>query len=719
MPLPTLTLLALLASGAPAQDAGTQARQPDAVELDRVLVTARRRPEPLQAVPGAVTAVSGEELASRGAQDITALGAVTPNLVVSPARGFNGTVIAYIRGIGQFDAIWGVEPGVGIYIDDVYMARPQGALLDVLDVARVEVLRGPQGTLYGRNTLAGAIKVIPREPSADVEGRASLSVGDYARRDGKLILNLPVNDRLRTRVALGKYERAGFGRNLSTGARVGDRDAGVARISVLWTPLPDVAVRLAWDRLRDRSDTPPARRLAVPPRAIDPDQTPLDPGSHDVRSDAAETQSVDNEGASLVIDWAFRPQWRLRSISAWRHGDSKAILDMDSLARPIWVLGRDFRERQRSQEFQLHFDGDDTHLAAGLYLFDGVEAGDGRSNRPLAFPVVTRYYRAEGFLRTRSTAVYANLTRQLGTRWELDAGLRYTLERKSVTAYNAHYRDASFTTVLEELADFTDRTTYRAPTPRLALSWRPNERMMLYAQTSRGFKGGSYNVRANAKAFPDSVHPLDAETVAAYELGAKSEWLGGRLQANAALFRNDYRNIQLSVLTETGFPDFRNAGSGTSQGAELEWRARLGRHFDWSGHVGYLDARYDHYIDRGIDVAGSRRFPNAPRWTAGTSLGGEFPLRRAGWLRARIDGRYQSEAWPTTDLTPLLRQAGYALWNASLGWTSPQQRWELTLRGDNLGDHAYRTSGFAYPFGIVTGYYGSPRTYSLTLARSF
>lgn len=716
MELPSLALLALLAGGAP-QEARAQAGPPEPLELDRIVVTARHRPEPAQAVPGAVTAVSGDELESRGGQDIAALGAVTPNLLVYPARAFNGTVTTYIRGIGQFDPIWGVEPGVGIYVDDVYLARPQGALLDLLDVARVEVLRGPQGTLYGRNTLAGAIKVIPREPSADFEGKVALTVGDYGRHDGKLVLNLPISDRLRTRVALAKYERAGFGRNLYTGDRVGDRDVGVARIAATWTPLPDVEVRLAWDRLRERSDTPPARRLAVPSRAIDPEQIPLDPGSHDVRSDAAEAQAVDNEGASLSVDWAFRPQWRLRSISAWRHGDSQAILDMDSLPRPIWVLGRDFRERQWSQEFQLQFDGDINHLAAGLYLFDGVEAGDGRSSRML--PGIPPYYRAVGSISTQSAALYANVSRKLGARWELDGGLRQTVERKSVTAFNANYRDGSYATVATVLADFSDRTLYHAPTPRLAVSWRPNDAFMLYAQASRGFKGGSYNVRANAIAQPDSVHPLDAETVNAYELGAKGEWFSGRLQANAALFRNDYRDIQLSVLTETGFPDFLNAGRGTAQGMELEWHARLAPHLDWSGNIGYLDARYDRYIDRGVDVAGSRRFPNAPRRTAGTSLVADFPLRRAGWLRARIDGRYQSETWPSTDLTPLLRQGGYALWNASLAWTSPQQRWELALRGDNLGNRAYRNAGFAYPFGIVTGYYGPPRTYALTLGYSF
>jgi iron complex outermembrane receptor protein len=714
-------VLLVLSGAGTVQNDGPQS-QPTPKDLDRVVVSARRRDEALQDVPGAITAVSGEELESRGAQDISALGAIAPNLVVYPGRSFNGSITAYIRGIGQFDSIWGVEPGVGIYIDDVHLARPQGALLDVLDVARVEVLRGPQGTLYGRNTMGGAIKLVPREPSADFEGKASLTLGNYARRDEKLVLNLPVNERLRTRLAVAKYDRDGYGRNLTTGGEVSARDAAVARFSALWTPTDAVEVHLAWDGYRDRSGVPAARRLAVPPPFVDPDRTPLDPGSHDVRSDAPETLALDNEGASLTIDWAFRPQWRLRSISAWRHGDSQGILDMDSLARPIWVLGRDMQERQRSQEIQLHFDGDATQLAAGLYLFDGTEAGDGRSSAFFHQP--TGFYRATGSIRTRSNALYANLTHRLGTRWELDAGLRYTLERKSVAAHNGLYLDGSFSTVVQELADFTDSTRYRAPTPRLALSWHASDRAMLYAQASRGFKGGSYNVRANAVDYPDSVHPVDAETVNAYELGAKTRWFDGRLDIDAAVFHNDYRDIQLSVIADdprfaAGFPDFRNAGSGTSRGAELEWRARLGPRLDWTGNVGFLDTRYDHYIENGIDVAEHRRFPNAPRWTAGTSLAAEFPLRSAGWLRARIDGRYQGEVWPTTDLTPLLRQGGYALWNASLAWISPQQQWELTLRGDNLGDRAYRNSGFAYPFGLVTGYYGPPRTYALTLAYSF
>jgi len=714
-------LVGMLHAG-PVAGADGRGAGPAAVQLDKVVVTARRHDELLQQVPQAITAITGEELDARGATDVSGLDMVTPNLTLYPARAFNGSLTAYIRGIGQGDPIWGVEPGVGVYLDDVQLVRPQGALLDLLDVERVEVLRGPQGTLYGRNALGGAIKVVTRAPDTAFGGKATVTLGDYGRRDGKLVVNMPLTDALRTRVALGTYDRDGYGRNLFTGVEVSARDAAVARITALWTPQADLEVRMAYDRYRDRSGPPGARRLAVPPVAIDPDQTPLDPGRHDVRSEADERLDLDNEGASMTVDWAFRPRWRLRSISAWRQGESHAVLDMDSLPQPQWILGRDFAEVQRSQEFQVHHAGDRARLVAGLYLLDATERGDGRSNARHFRP--TNFYRAAGAIRTRSAAAYADWVRDLGAAWQLELGLRYTIERKHVDADNGYYTDASFTRRATTTADFTDRVTYREPTPRVVLSWRASEDTMLYLQAARGFKGGSYNVRANVVTYPRSAHPLESETVVAWEAGAKGRGFDGRLAWSAAAFLNKYRDIQLSVMTRNaqdqgGFPDFRNAGDGTTRGVEFEAQAQLGPALRWSGHLGYLDARYDTYLDNGIDVARSRYFPNAPRWTAGTSLVGERPLRTAGWLRARLDGRYQSTTRPVTDLNPLLVQGGYSVWNASATWTSPDQRWEVTARVDNLADTAYRTSGFTYQIGIVTGYYAPPRAYSLSVAYSF
>ncbi len=688
--------------------------RPAAVEFDRVVVTARRREESLQDVPQAVTAIEGGELESRGATDISALGAMAPNLTIYPTRAFNGSVTAYIRGVGQFDPVWGIEPGIGVYIDDVYLARPQGALLDVLDVQRVEVLRGPQGTLYGRNTLGGAIKVVTREPEAEFGGRFALTVGDHARRDAKAVLNLPLGEAFRARFAAAKYDRDGYGRNLVTGADVSARDAGVVRASASWRPAPEVDVRLAYDRYRDRSGTPGSQRLGV--NDYDPDATPPDPGRYDVRADAPDRMDLDSEGASATVDWTIDPRWSLRSVSAWRRGDSVAWLDVDTLPRPIFHVYRAFGERQLSQEFRLQREGGDAHLVAGLYLLDATADGAGAVNS-LTPPRAPLHFIQSGSIRTRSAAVYLDWVREIGASLQLDAGLRYTLERKHARIFNNSYADAGHSVHTQTTADIADARTWRAPTPRLALSWRASDAAMLYAQASRGFKGGSWNIHANTVLWPPSAHSIDAETVDALELGAKTTWFGGRLQVDAAVFHNDYRDIQLSVFTVIdggdgldgeSFPDFRNAGSGTARGAELEWRARFGPYLHWTGNFGYLDARYDEFIDRGIDVASSR------------NLVAEFPLRAAGRLRARVDGRYQSRVYPTTDNSEVLAQGGYALWNAALAWTSPRQRWELSLRGENLGDVAYRTTGFHQPQqDIFTAYYGPPRSYSLTLAHSF
>ena len=318
----------------------------------------------------------------------------------------------------------------------------------------------------------------------------------------------------------------------------------------------------------------------------------------------------------------------------------------------------------------------------------------------------------------------------MGNALEVDLGLRYTVERKTATVLNRSFADAARTMPIgEPTADFTDAATFRAPSPRLVVSWRPSTTAMLYAQASRGFKGGSYNVGANRRLVPRSAHAVDDESVTAFEFGAKTAWLDDRLSLDLAVFHNRYRDIQLSVFTsydrdgdgsnESIFRDFRNAGAGTTRGAELEWRMRAGR-LHWNGQVGYLDARYDRYIDSGLDIAASRRFSNAPRWTAGTSLVAEFPLHVAGLLRARIDGRYQGKVWQTAELDDALAQDGYAVWNASLAWTSPAQRWRLAVHGNNLADVSYRTTGFSCPtLGILSGHYGPPRTFALTVTRNF
>lgn len=693
-------------------------------ELERVIVTARRRDEPLQDVPLSVTAIDGKDLEMRGAEDLSAIGAATPNLTIYPARAFNGTVTAYIRGIGQFDPVWGIEPGVAIYVDDVYLARPQGALLEILDVERIEVLRGPQGTLYGKNNIGGAIKYVTRKVEDEVGGNVVLTAGSHDRRDVKAMFNAPIGERVRTRVAVGDFNRDGFGKNLVTGEDVSDRDVGVGRAMLEWRPGDFVDVRLAYDWYRDRSAPDGAQRLLV--SRFDPARTPPDPGRFDVRSNAPNQDWVDSEGISATIDWELDPRWRLRSITARRETDTRGAVDFDLLPITVSTLGRYFQDEQTTQEFQALWNGTATQGVLGLFWFDGTAGGQGYGND---FDVA--YDVTQGSVGTRSIALYGDLDWRFATRWRLESGLRYTHERKTAIVQNFGVTDATFqvpTGVVR--ANFKDSTNFDGWSPRIALSYAPTEDAMLYVQASRGFKSGTYNIRANTVAVPSSRFLIDDETVTSFEFGAKTQWRDGDVTLNGALFHNDYQDIQLSVFTyfdgdgdgdeDEFIVDFRNAGAGTIQGAEVEFAARTGPYLRWLANVGYLDTRYDTFITFGADAAATQRFTNAPPWTAGASVILEWPLRGGSRVDARIDGHYQGKTYPTANLDERIAQDGYALWNAMLAWHSPRGTWQVALSSQNLFDEAYSTNGFSIPpISILSRYYGPPRTTALSVTWSF
>ncbi|MDB6163491.1 MAG: outer membrane protein, partial [Xanthomonadaceae bacterium] len=581
-----LCSMCVMASTAFAAAAQDSAPAPDArraadvtpAQLDRIVVTARRRNEVLQQVPMSVTALDAVELQTRGAQDLGDLGAAVPNVDIYAARPFNNAITAYIRGVGQSEPVWGVDPGVAVYVDDVYLARPQAALLDILDVERIEVLRGPQGTLYGKNSIGGAIKYVTREPGDSFAGNAGVTLGTYARHDVRATVDLPMGERLRTRVAFGSFDRGGFGRNLVTGAEVGAKHAQVVRVATTWLPNDDIDVRLAYDHLRDRSGPRAAKRMTVNP--FDPEQTPPDPGNYDTRSGMPNLDEVNSQGLSATVDWRINERLGLKSITAYRSGDSIGNVDFDGLPLPISEVTRRFADEQTSQEFQLHTDWNRAHAIAGLYLLDGDAAGNVRTSSRNVFFVVSR-----GVVNTRSAALYGDLTLDFNDRLSLELGLRYTAEKKTATVVNQGYTDATFNTPNGFVfADFTHSKTFASLSPLINISRKLTDNAMLYVQASRGFKSGGYNIRADTRAVPESGQPFKDETAIAYELGSKTQWLDGLLTLNVAAFHTNYRNIQLSVITpydsdgdginDDLFGDFKNAGAGTTNGAELEMAAQ-------------------------------------------------------------------------------------------------------------------------------------------------
>ena len=713
-------VVALLASpGARAvDDAGAWA------ELAPTTVTARRREEDLPEVPLAVTALDGAALDAYGVDDLGELDALVPNLTIYAARGASSTVTAYIRGVGPSDPLWGVDPGVGIYVDDVYVARPQGALLDLLDVERIEVLRGPQGTLYGKNTIGGAIRYLTRQPVATNEGRAELVAGTQSRFDVRAVANAQLgSDAVDGRIAVAALNHDGFGENRANGAPVSDQEVLVARGAVALHPRADLDVTIAGDWTDDQSGVRGGRRLNAA-NPFDPAQTPPFDDRYDIASGMPNVNDVASGGASATVAWHGGEGWSLKSITAWRRSETATTIDFDQLPDPIADVDGTLDDEQLSQELQLAVERGAIDAVFGAYWFDGSAGGTVRNDfRGATFTATS------GSVDTESIALYGEGTWRFARDWSLTLGARWTNETKRAHVLNRAFADATFATALATQAAFDDSASYANVSPRIVLDWHASDALMLYASASRGFKSGGFNIRANVAAVPASARPFDDESVTAYELGAKLASADGRVALAAAAFHEDYRDIQLSVFSaydsngdgvdDAFFGDFTNAARGEIDGLELELTARLGERWRVQGNYAWLDARYDEYVDRGTDVSGTKRFTNAPPRSGMLSLEYAWPFA-GGELAARVTYARQSRVYPTTDLSEAIAQGSYGLLDAGLAWHSASRAWRVTLQGSNLADTEYRTSGYNVPvLGVLTGFYGEPRQVSLAIRRDW
>lgn len=719
----SLMIGVLLASGpALAQEAPSTA---SATTLDSIKVTARKREETLQEVPVAVTAFTAEALDKMNVQDISDLDGQVPNLTIYAARGASSTVTAYIRGIGQSDPTWGADPGVGIYLDDVYIARPQGALLDVFDVSRIEVLRGPQGTLYGKNTIGGAIKYISRGLPTQTEGFAQVSMGNYNQLDAKAAIGGPLggaDSGLRGRVAVASMNRDGFGENTFTGQPVSDKQINAARLNLGAYAGDDFDVQFGLDWIDDQSGMRGSKMLA--PNPYTPAYPPMD-DRYDIRSGMRNLNSVETKGASATVNWRPNDDVALKYVVAKRESDSDANIDFDSTPVKLADVGGTYTDNQVSNEVQFNYDaGGRARGVVGVYQFSGEAGGQIRNNY-----FNLQFGDTRGKVLTDSIALYADWTFDLTNKFKLDVGARYTDEDKRAIVLNRFYSDATFTRPIAVAADFDKTTNFKNISPKVSLDYEITPDIMVYGLATRGFKSGGYNIRANAVAVPRSAEPFDDETVDSFEVGSKMAFLDQRLFLNLSAFHNKYKDIQLSVFTgidtngdgidDAFFGDFTNAGAGTVNGLEFEYQYLPTQHWLISGNLAWLDTKYDEYMDRGVNVADQMKFTNAPDFSGALNVEYRTDLANGGNLSARVSYSYQSEVWPTTDLSPVIRQDGYGLLNAGVIWRL-DDAWTFSLQGTNLADEEYRTTGYNIPaVGTLLGFYGPPRQYSLSVRYDF
>ena len=715
-----------LSTFAMAQDA---APQEGASALDEVVVTARRRDELLKDVPISVSAIGEERLEQTGASDITALQQQTPNATVQVARGSNSTLISFIRGVGQQDPLWGFEPGVGLYVDDVYVARPQGAVLDIYDVQRIEVLRGPQGSLYGRNTVGGAVKYVTNTLSQDPELTLRGAYGSYNQIDLMASGSIPLADNFRVGGAVASYQRDGYGTNINTGAEHYNKDVLAGRISAEWEPRDDMSIRLAYDRVQDDSNPRHGHREiagATPAGAVLP-------SVYDTNAGVGDENSVMNQGASATIRLDLNDNWTFKSITAWREGDTDTVIDFDNTPAPTLDIPAYYADDQLTQEFQFLFDYDRIQGVAGIFYLDGH--AEGAFDTVLAGAGIV--IGTGGSVDTESWAGFADINLDITDRLHLGLGMRYTLDTKEGTVFRANYLGATRSPLLGGTprapllvrTNYTNSKDFTQFTPRVALSYDLTDDMTTYVSFSQGFKSGGFDMRGDAIFTPDTVNGYDPETVDSWEIGLKGAL--DRLTFALSAFHNEYQDQQVTTQVPAvgGIASFvDNVGSSTFYGFEFEGRLRLLDSLSANFAVGYLNSDFEEFLRYNLgtamyeDISDQVVLQNAPEWTGYLGLtwigdvgGGELAITPSISYR----GDYSQFEFPN----PVLDQQAYSLVDLSIVWTDPTDRFTLGLYGKNLTDEEYRVGGYAFPGALfdnsLIGYYGPPQTVTASLQVRF
>jgi iron complex outermembrane receptor protein len=711
--------------------------------LEEVLVTARRREETLQSVPIAVSAFSADELRQLQAEDLAGLQGSVPNMNLVQGRGSATSANIFIRGIGQPDALHTFDPGVGVYLDDVYIARIQGALFNLYDVQRVEVLRGPQGTLYGKNTIAGAIRLISKKPPDVPAGQAELSYGNYDYVSAKGYLGGPLTDTLGASIAGIYVDRNGITDDPSTGRHYNDLGTAAGRVIFEWNPTDALNVNLSADYTHQNNELnlgrPEAPLIQVNllggVKVLQP--APTKPWDYKVATSFTgnQGQKLDDWGTALTVGWQLDDAWLLKSITGYRALKPDFYIDIDA---SIYVLGDVFvgiDQNQVSQEFQFLYDaGERLDMVMGLYYFREDITSDQTAwaddfltlgALPLSF---TRT--VDDKLNTDSYAVFGQATWKFTDRLSGTVGLRYTDERKD---YHRSTSTFSNTPLLVGTFVYDDNDSWAAWTPTFAVDYKLTDESLVYASASEGFKSGGFNGRANAQ---NETGSFDPEYVWTYEVGSKNTLDDGRLRLNADLFYSDYTDFQARVSevfnTSLG-PSFSfpvvNAGSLEMYGAELEATWVPIDPLNLQAQVGYLHSDYRKFTETvkgpdGQPVTRDRsddKPPFAPEWTVRLAVAYTFDLGGMGGLTLSTDAIYRDKQWLSVDNRDVLTQDAYTLMNILLSWASQSNDWYASAGVKNVTDEVYKVDAqeFSSVGNIQTAYYGDPRLYQFIVGYRF
>jgi iron complex outermembrane recepter protein len=697
---------------------GTAASAPS--KDDAIVVTAQRRSESILQTPVAMSAISGANLERRGIRTATDLEIAVPALAVNTGFGVNQT---QIRGIGLVSNALGVDSASAFYINGNVISRPSAQILGFYDLERVEVLRGPQGTLYGRNATSGLVNLITRRPTEEVSGYLNASYGNYnaINLEGALSGALDAAGKIRARVAFLSEKHDGYGTNLTTGEDFDDADHRAVRGTLELRPAENVTVTIVADRseMDDHIGNRALGKLGAQLTGV------LQGGrtagfSRDVYNDTISRYHRTNTGVSgeVAIDLG---NVTLKSQTAYRDFDRLDRNDIDGTDAFNADLKFPESAKQFSQEFQLSLSTDRLDGVAGLYYFNEDQEGTTVTsvNIPFystTFPLCnfdpTCKFSQTGKTKTESYAAYAQGTVHLTDKFRATAGLRFTSETKELTDGVAQ----SFLVIQKS----SGKKTWESLTPRVGLEYRPSDATMIFATAAKGFRAGTFLLGVPQP-------PVNPETLWSYELGVKTRFLDNRGRLSLTGYYSDYKDLQVGRLTGTT-SILENAGQAEVYGFELESGINVTENFSIDGTVTHTHGELVDFKTAdelnpalgSINLAG-KQLPNAPRWAATIGLQYNIPLEKGADLELRVDANYRSKTYYDYYNRSALSQDAYTKENASITYVTANGL-SLGAFVNNITDETTVSSYTlgARPLGFpLHGFFNDPRTYGVRVSAKF
>lgn len=714
-------LVGLLAAPLAGQSAMAQEQAADNTTIEAVVVTAQRVEQNLQDVPVAVSAYGEETLRVNRMDAMVDIAQRTPSFTATEVN--PGEPNLAIRGIGTegINSNAGGDASVVLFVDGVYIGRGGAAPLNLYDLERVEVLRGPQGTLFGKNVVGGAVSLTSRRPAFDDNfANVRATAGNYDRLELLGRFNYALSDAWAVSGAVSSRDRDGYTRNLTTGNRVDDADSVGGRLSVRYQPDERLDLLVSLDHVnqdekgqpRD-NDCDTSFNGGIHCVGIDPDPR---------RVNAVEDGYLDREVTGLTANLDYETRWgTLTSVTAWRTADyAHADAFFSNPINPPTQI-ESFNENveesdQFSQELRLAFDAAAYGLSGvfGLYLLEERIERNEMLFQDFPVPAVTGVNSFPQDVESSSYAVFGQVDYAATPRLTLTAGARMTWEEKEADLEAILVEGPGLPPPLAEEFAVSADEDWSAFTPRLAASYRLDDDVMLYASAAKGFKSGGFQGTPGTAA--SAQIPYDPEYAWSYEAGAKTEWLDRSLRLNAAVFHTDYDDLQVSQLVPLCCVVIGNAATAEIQGAEMEMFYRPVPGLDVKASYSWLDAEFESFASGATADHSGNTLPRAPEHKFNLGAQYEWRLAELGTLMARLDWTRQSRIYFEASNTDMEVQDRYDVVDVRLALRAPDDAWEVALWGKNLDDELIKTHVVSFaPFQQELNTYQPPRTYGITL----